>query len=201
MGDPRQEVGDDVRRHPVRRDGPKDVEMGHGDEDRPAALAVPGRLQHGVELDPVRLDERGDRLGAHPGHLRRPQEDAGGAADLVDRQLGPAEHLADRPLLGGGGQPVGRLGAGQLPGDGPVRIGREDDDGERAAGPRDIRQAAYAGLALGRLDGALGGRGQDDGGDGHGPAMLAVGIGHGMARKASPSAVSCSICDTARPHA
>ena len=65
---------------------------------------------------------------------------------------------------------MGRLAAEERRGDGAVRIGRHDDDRERAAGPGDVDEAADPRLAERVGKGALGGGGQDHGGDGHASA-------------------------------
>ena len=72
------------------------------------------------------------------------------------------------PALGQGRGAVDRLGADQRGRHGAVGIGRQDDDRERAARPGEVRQASHAGLAERVGDRAIGGGGQDDGGNGHG---------------------------------
>ena len=80
-----------------------------------------------------------------------------------------ADHLPDRPGLGRGRGAVHRLGTRQGGRDDAVRIRREDDDRQRPAGPREVGQSAHPGLPERVGDGPIGGGGQDDGGDGHGP--------------------------------
>ena len=72
------------------------------------------------------------------------------------RQLDAADHLPDRTVLVRGRVAVHGLGVGERLRDRPVRVGRHDDDRQRAAGPREVGQAADAGLALGVGEGAFG---------------------------------------------
>ena len=107
--------------------------------------------------------------GPDPGHPRRPEQDRGRVADLGHRELRAADHLAGRPGFGRGRGAVDRLGADQRGRHGSVGIGRHDDDRQRAARPGQVRQATDPRLAERVGERALGGGGQDDGGDGHAP--------------------------------
>ena len=168
LGTRRDEIGHDVGRHPVGCHGAERVEMGRRQQDRPARLAVPGRPQDRPGVRAVRLDERGDRLRADPGHAGRPEQDRGRVADLGQGQLGSADHLAGRTRFGRGRGAVDRLRSRQRRGDRAVRIGREDDDRQRPARPCQVGQPANARLAERVGERPIGGRGQDHGGDGHG---------------------------------
>src|SRR3954453_14884882 len=79
------------------------------------------------------------------------------------------DHLADRPGLRRGGGAVDRLGPSQSGGDEPARIRRQDDDRQRPTRPSEVYQPSNAGLAQRVSECPFSGRGQDDGGDGHGP--------------------------------
>ena len=120
-----------------------------------------------------------------PTHVIRAGQISDGieVGDLRGGQLHAADHLPDRTALVRRRVAVHRLGVGQRLRDGPVRVGRHDDDRQGAAGPREVRQAADAGLALGIGEGAFGGGGQDHGGDGHGTAMLPQPVGRRRAQR------------------
>src|SRR3954452_7127195 len=79
------------------------------------------------------------------------------------------DHLADRPGLRRGGGAVDRLGPSQSGGDEPARIRRKDHDRQRPTRPSEVYQPSNAGLAQRVSERPFSGRGQDDGGDGHGP--------------------------------
>ena len=122
------------------------VEVGEREQHRPAGFAVPGRPQQGRAIGAVRLDERGDGLGPDPGHPRRPEQGrrrgrwTSAAASSMPRAIWPTG-----PASAGAG-PVDRLAAEQRGRDRAVRVGRDDDDRQRAAGPGEVGEAADAGL-------------------------------------------------------
>ena len=105
--------------------------------------------------------------GPDPGHPCRPEQHRGRVADLGQREFRAARPSGrpDRPPAGQGSRRPprtrerGRHGA--------VRIGRHDDDRQRATGPGKVRQATDPRLTERVGERALGGGGQDDGGDGH----------------------------------
>ena len=103
----------------------------------------------------------------------------------------PADHLPDRAALVRRRVAVHRLGVGQRLRDRAVRVGRHDDDRQGAAGPREVRQAADAGLALRRRPGRPRRRrtGSRRRRSWDGDATAADG----------PAARPAAICDTARP--
>ena len=72
----------------------------------------------------------------------------------------PRDHLADRPRLDRGGEAVDRLAADERGRDRTVRIRRDDDDRQRAAGPREVDEAADAGLPGGLGERPIGGGGR-----------------------------------------
>ena len=82
-------------------------------------------------------------------------------ASSAPRSIWPAG-----PASSGAGEPVDRLRPKEGGHDRAVGIGRDDDDGQGAAGPGDIGEAPDARLALGGRDRAFRGGTQDDGSDG-----------------------------------
>jgi len=163
------QIVDDGRRHPIGCHIAHGIEVRRRYEHGPAGLAVPCGSQHRVAVGPVRLDERGDRLGPDPGHPGRPEQDGRGVDDFLEREFRAADHLADRPGCGRGRGAVDGFRACQSGRDGPLGVRCEDDDRERAARPGEVGEAADTRLAEGVGDGAIGGGGQDDGCDGHVP--------------------------------
>ena len=120
----------------------------------------------------------------HRGRVARPRPRASSAP----RTIWPTG-----PASAGAGSAVGRLGAGERRGDGAVRVGRHDDDRQRAAGPGDVGEPPDPRLALGVGEGALGGGGQDHGGDGHRPADASR-------SRCAGWRLPRTMCDTAPPH-
>ena len=125
LGTAADEVVDDVGRHPVGPDGTASAArwLVGSSTGQPGSPCQAGRSIASAR-GAVRLDQRGDRLRPDPGHPRRPEQDRGRVADLGQRELRAAHHLAGRPGLRRGGGAVDRLGADQRRGDGAVRIGR-----------------------------------------------------------------------------
>ena len=166
--------------------------MGRRQQDRPARLAVPRRPQDRPGVGAVRLDERGDRLRARPrscGPARAGPRSC--RVTSARASSAAADHLAARARFGRGRRAVDRLGSRQRRGDRAVRVGREDDDRQRAARPGQVGQPADARLAERVGERPIGGRGQDHGGDGHGAECT---------RAAAPTALpSTSVGQSAVP--
>ena len=164
------------------------------DQHRPAGLALPRGPQHGSQVGAVRLDERGHGLGTDPDHARRPEQQRGRVAAprrWPARRRGPSGRPG--PCSAGAGEPwIASLPTSALA-TAPSVSGRHDDDRQRSTRPGDVDETPHARLALGVGERALGGRGQDHGGDGHGRPMLAGGPGSSGAVRAR--------CPTLRPHA
>ena len=164
------EVVDDVGRHPVR---------GHGAQRVQVARSAAGPASPARRARPVAASCRGavpcasmsEVIVSGPTQVIR----AGQSRTAVVSRTSASASSAPRtiwptgPALGRGRGAVDRLGADQRRRDGAVGIGRHDDDRQRAARPGEVGEPPDARLAERVGEGALGGGGQDDGGDGHAP--------------------------------
>ena len=130
-------------------------------------VALPGRPQHRPIVQPVGLDERRDRLGTHPGHPRRPEQDGGRIADLGQRQVGASHHLPGGPASAGAGSRGPPRSPGAPCATAPSGSGETTIDRQRAAGPGDVREPPDARLALVSASAPSAEAREDDGGDGH----------------------------------
>ena len=147
-------------------------------QDGPAGIAVPGRPEHRSTRGAMRLDQRRDRLGPDPRHPRRPEQDRGRVAHLGQREFRAAHHLAGGTDLRWGRGAVDRLGTDERRRDRPIGVRGDDDDRECPTGPGEVRQSTHPRLAERVGERALGGRGQDDGGNGHAPECSRPAIGN-----------------------
>ncbi len=146
--------------------------MDDRNEDRPARLALPGRPEDGRRIGPVGLDQRGHGLGSDPGHPGRPEQRRARLADRRPGELDAADHLADRTGLRRGGGAVDGLGPDQRRGHGAGGSGDRTTIGNAPPDQAMSTSRRTRGWPIVVGQGALLGRGQDDGGDGHG-RMLA----------------------------
>ncbi len=155
-------------RHERRVDRPQDVQVGErSNSGQPASPCQVGRRSG--RADPVGLDRRGDVSG--PTQVMRAGR-AGprravdiGLGELVARSIWPTG-----PAATGAGRRCDGLGADERAGHRAIESGDRTSDGQGATGPGDVGEAPDRGWPSASVEGALGGRGQDHGGDGHRPA-------------------------------
>ncbi len=114
------------------------------------------------------FDQGGHGLRTDPRHPRRPQQDRARVAHLGQRKLRAADHLTGRPALDRCGCAIHGLTPDERRRDGTTVVRGDDHDRHRTTRPGDVHEAPDTRLTQRFGERALGGGGQDHGGDGHG---------------------------------